>query len=170
MSSNIKNICDHIKNVRSSLQNAEASFRSNNDMRGELDLMLAEAEMQHLREKRGKFGSRIRQRLALLAALLLVLTGAGGWLWAKSSPDPVRSNQIAVETMPAAKKVQTVQTSAVKEAQTADIKNKQAPITQVNQQVFPQEAELPGKLSPALSSDEMHLLVRTARKTLNDTK
>ena len=52
MSGNLKNVCDHIRNVRNSLKNAEDSFRSNNDMRGELDLMLAEAEMQHLREKR----------------------------------------------------------------------------------------------------------------------
>lgn len=48
-----KSICEHIRNVKSSLENAEKSFRENNGMRGELDLMLAEAEIKHLREKRG---------------------------------------------------------------------------------------------------------------------
>ena len=72
MSGNIKNVCDHIRNVRNSLKNAEDSFRSNNDMRGELDLMLAEAEMQHLREKRGLAAIWTRQRLAAIAACLMV--------------------------------------------------------------------------------------------------
>lgn len=40
-----KSICEHIRNVKSSLENAEKSFRENNGMRGELDLMLAEAEI-----------------------------------------------------------------------------------------------------------------------------
>ena len=34
-----KSICEHIRNVKSSLENAEKSFRENNGMRGELDLM-----------------------------------------------------------------------------------------------------------------------------------
>ena len=33
-----KSICEHIRNVKSSLENAEKSFRENNGMRGELDL------------------------------------------------------------------------------------------------------------------------------------
>ena len=31
-----KSICEHIRNVKSSLENAEKSFRENNGMRGEL--------------------------------------------------------------------------------------------------------------------------------------
>ena len=34
-----------IRNVKSSLDNAEQSFLDNKDIRGELDLMLAEAEL-----------------------------------------------------------------------------------------------------------------------------
>ena len=73
-----KSICEHIRNVKSSLENAEKSFRENNGMRGELDLMLAEAEIKHLREKRGWVSVWTRQRLALLAAAIVVLAGYGG--------------------------------------------------------------------------------------------
>ena len=68
-----KSICEHIRNVKSSLENAEKSFRENNGMRGELDLMLAEAEIKHLREKRGWVSVWTRQRLALLASAIVVL-------------------------------------------------------------------------------------------------
>lgn len=50
-----KSICEHIRNVKSSLENAEKSFRENNGMRGELDLMLAEAEIKHLRKNAAGF-------------------------------------------------------------------------------------------------------------------
>lgn len=41
-----KSICERIRNVKSSLENAEQSFRENNGMRGELDLMLAGSRNQ----------------------------------------------------------------------------------------------------------------------------
>ena len=83
-----KSICEHIRNVKSSLENAEKSFRENNGMRGELDLMLAEAEIKHLREKRGWVSVWTRQRLALLAAAIVVLAGYGGWLYAGTVEEP----------------------------------------------------------------------------------
>ena len=70
-----KSICERIRNVKSSLENAEQSFRENNGMRGELDLMLAEAEIKHLREKRGWLSVWNRQRLALLAAVIVMAAG-----------------------------------------------------------------------------------------------
>lgn len=77
-----KSICERIRNVKSSLENAEQSFRENNGMRGELDLMLAEAEIKHLREKSGWRSIWNRQCLALLAAVVMFLAGYGGWLYA----------------------------------------------------------------------------------------
>ena len=41
-----------IRSVKSSLDNAEQSFLDNKDIRGELDLMLAEAELKNLRKKK----------------------------------------------------------------------------------------------------------------------
>ena len=56
--------------------------------RQELDLMLAEAEIKHLREKRGWVSVWTRQRLALLAAAIVVLAGYGGWLYAGTVEEP----------------------------------------------------------------------------------
>ena len=47
-----RSVCSRIRNARASLDNAERSFRSNQEVRGELDLMLAEAELDNLRQKR----------------------------------------------------------------------------------------------------------------------
>ena len=92
-----KSICEHIRNVKSSLENAEKSFRENNGMRGELDLMLAEAEIKHLREKRGWVSVWTRQRLALLAAAIVVLAGYGGWLYAGTVEEPGVKLQIPLQ-------------------------------------------------------------------------
>ena len=91
-----KSICEHIRNVKSSLENAE-KFRENNGMRGELDLMLAEAEIKHLREKRGWVSVWTRQRLALLAAAIVVLAGYGGWLYAGTVEEPGVKLQIPLQ-------------------------------------------------------------------------
>ena len=50
-----KDIYENIDDVKCSLDNAQRSFRKNNGLRGELDLMLAEASIRYLREKRGCF-------------------------------------------------------------------------------------------------------------------
>ena len=166
MSNNVKNVCDHIRNVRNSLKNAEASFRSNNDMRGELDLMLAEAEMQHLREKRGPTASWTRQRIAVFVAALLVLTGAGGWFWARNSLPPYNGITVAQDNIAAADKkipgftpksesgLENIQTKAV---------------TQEEQRVLPRATEQIEKAVLQVPENEVRNLVRTARKTLNDS-
>lgn len=167
MPGNIKNVCDHLKNVRNSLKNAEDSFRSNNDMRGELDLMLAEAEMQHLREKRGSSLAWNRQRLAFVLAFLLVLTGAGGWFWATNSLPP-KAKDIGIaqkNILPEEKKIpgpanliesvpETIKTQTMLEAKSQVLSEK-------NQQVAKVVLQVP--------ETEVRNLVRTARKTLNDS-
>ena len=45
-----KDIYENIDDVKCSLDNAQRSFRKNNGLRGELDLMLAEASIRYLRE------------------------------------------------------------------------------------------------------------------------
>lgn len=72
-----------IRNVKSSLDNAEQSFLDNKDIRGELDLMLAEAELKNLRKKKDVPWSWNRQLLAGCIAVLLVLAGVGGWYFAR---------------------------------------------------------------------------------------
>ena len=78
-----------IRYIKSSLDNAEQSFLDNKSMRGELDLMLAEAEFKNLRRKKDVPWNWNRQLLACCAALMLLLAGFGGWYYAKDSSAPM---------------------------------------------------------------------------------
>ena len=65
-----RSVCNRIRNARASLDNAERSFRSNQEVRGELDLMLAEAWTRHT--------------LAACFAVLVLASGCLGWWWASA--------------------------------------------------------------------------------------
>ena len=79
-----RSVCHRIRNARASLDNAEKSFRSNQEVRGELDLMLAEAELENLRQKRTGGISWTRHTLALCLAALVLSAGGLGWWWASA--------------------------------------------------------------------------------------
>ena len=85
MAQNGCSVFQRIRSVKSSLENAEQSFLDNNGMRGELDLMLAEAELKNLRHKKDFPWSWNRQVLAMCVAALLALAGLGGWYYAHDS-------------------------------------------------------------------------------------
>jgi hypothetical protein len=78
-----RSVCNRIRNARASLDNAERSFRSNQEVRGELDLMLAEAELDNLRQKRQGI-SWTRHMLAACFAVLVLASGCLGWWWASA--------------------------------------------------------------------------------------
>ena len=78
-----RSVCSRIRNARASLDNAERSFRSNQEVRGELDLMLAEAELDNLRQKRHGV-SWTRHMLAVCFAVLVLASGCLGWWWASA--------------------------------------------------------------------------------------
>ena len=78
-----RSVCNRIRNAKASLDNAERSFRSNQEVRGELDLMLAEAELDNLRQKRPGI-SWTRHTLAACFAVLMLAAGCLGWWWASA--------------------------------------------------------------------------------------
>lgn len=82
---NKRSVFQRIHSVKNSLDNAEQSFLDNNGMRGELDLMLAEAELKNLRRKQEVPWSWNRHVLAMCVAALLALAGVGGWYYAHDS-------------------------------------------------------------------------------------
>ena len=49
-----KSLFQRIRSAKQSLENAEKSFQDDRGMRGELDLMLAEAELKNLRNKQSE--------------------------------------------------------------------------------------------------------------------
>ena len=155
-----KDIYDNIDDVKCSLDNAQQSFRKNNGLRGELDLMLAEASIRYLREKRGLVSVWNRQKLAAILAVLLVLAGYGGWLYAgvshdiEEKPQVVRSaavQQAEPQMQQAGKADKTRQDDAVKAAEPAEsnIKNN------TNYKNY-------------LAETDMQQLVRTGRQVLQD--
>lgn len=101
MAQNGRSVFQRIRSVRSSLDNAEQSFLDNNGMRGELDLMLAEAELKNLRRKKDIPWSWNRHMLAMFVAALLALAGLGGWYYAHGSIAVAGKNQSAEQVVPA---------------------------------------------------------------------
>lgn len=85
MAQKSRSVYQRIHSVKTSLENAEQSFLDNNGMRGELDLMLAEAELKNLRRKKDFPWSWSRHLLAICVAALLVVAGFGGWYYAHGS-------------------------------------------------------------------------------------
>ena len=105
-----------VRAVRSWLEKAEASFDKESDIKGELNLMLAEAEMKNLR-KHHPVSKVFLLTVAVMTALFLAL---GGWygfhLYGQGASLPVMGT---VTTAPAAGKAAD-QGSAAKAAPAAE--------------------------------------------------
>lgn len=154
-----KDIYDNIDDVKCSLDNAQQSFRKNNGLRGELDLMLAEASIRYLREKRGLVSVWNRQKLAAILAVLLVLAGYGGWLYAGVSHDEAVNIPAAAAVAPAQKQTAAVTQRTVTTQPEPEIK-----------QAVPAEQNINSNTSYKnyLAEEDMQQLVRTGRQVLQD--
>lgn len=84
-----------MRSARQWLVKAEESFGKNRDIRGELDLLLAQAELQHAqeanRDRRPWYkSSAARHCLALVAAFIFIGCGYGAYRWSDDrTPDLV---------------------------------------------------------------------------------
>ena len=163
MTQSSRTLFQRIRYIKSSLDKAEQSFMDNKDIRGELDLMLAEAELKNLRRKKDRPWTWNRQVLAVCAAFLLVAAGFGGWCFARNHyrakaqatlPPPVAAPVVKPEQkMP-------VQ-AAVPEA--AAIQKQPAKDTPVQE-----KQGTPDRVT--ISKADMHKLVQSARVELSDSK
>ena len=154
-----------IRNVKSSLDNAEQSFLDNKDIRGELDLMLAEAELKNLRKKKDVPWSWNRQLLAGCIAVLLVLAGVGGWYFARdhykqrssTTIVPAAASAAAVDEAPPQPVTKPQEArSVVRTEQAKDSVTEAAP--KQNQSQF------------SISKSDMRKLVQSARVELSNSK
>lgn len=75
MGASDKNKANHVRSAKSWLEKAEQSFEQQADIKGELNLMLAEAEMKNMR-KNHFVGQRLLRMGAILTAVVLA---AGIW-------------------------------------------------------------------------------------------
>lgn len=156
-----KSLFRRIRSAKSSLDNAEQSFLDNKNIRGELDLMLAEAELQNLRKKESVPWSWSRQALAALTALLFVLAGVGGWYFARGHYKQRARNSKAV--------TQSVQAPVAKTG-AASAQNNPAPKTDAGEAKAAAADLSPERPQLAISKSELHKLVRSARTELSNSK
>lgn len=162
-----RSLFQRIRCIKSSLESAEQSFLDNKDIRGELDLMLAEAELKNLRRKKDRPWSWNRQLLAGCMAVLLVLAGAGGWYVAKDhykakamAAQPPRTERVVVQEKPLPQKsAPLVQREAVPA-------KKAAPVVK---QDVPAKAEENSAGRANISKADMHKLVQSARVELSNS-
>ena len=152
-----------IRSVKSSLDNAEQSFLDNKDIRGELDLMLAEAELKNLRKKKDVPWSWNRHLFAACAAVMLVLAGVGGWYFARG-----HYKQRAKVVVPPAQSSSVASAGATKQAPQAVPVNTQQTQTSSGKELRQDK----GKEQPqvSISKADLHKLVQSARVELSNSK
>ena len=87
-------ICAHVKAAKDWLGRAESSLEKEEDVRGGLNLMLAEAELQRVRETRK--GKRFARFLAPTLAVLLALGGVALQRSAEPTAAPAEKSSAAI--------------------------------------------------------------------------
>ena len=154
-----------IRNVKSSLDNAEQSFLDNKDIRGELDLMLAEAELKNLRKKKDVPWSWNRQLLAGCIAVLLVLAGVGGWYFARDHYKQ-RSSTTIVPAAASAAAVDEAPPQPVTKPQEA----RSVVRTEQAKDSVTEAAPKQNQSQVSISKSDLRKLVQSARVELSNSK
>ena len=154
-----------IRNVKSSLDNAEQSFLDNKDIRGELDLMLAEAELKNLRKKKDVPWSWNRQLLAGCIAVLLVLAGVGGWYFARDHYKQ-RSSTTNVPAAASAAAVDEATPQPVTKPQEA----RSVVTTEQAKDSVTEAAPKQNQSQVSISKSDLRKLVQSARVELSNSK
>lgn len=178
-----KHMYQHLRSAKEWVTKAEEAFDKEHDVRAELDLMLAQAELQHVKEAnrsrqwRYKYAA-VRHGVALtLAAFMAVAIGGVYWWTSKPvlrTPVPL-AGQVTVPAETVIKS--TAKTEAVvlpeKSAGEQGISAQQAVKPVVNS--LPRQTAESGKTQqapayepqpPIVSADEMQKMVRAAGKSL----
>jgi hypothetical protein len=162
-------LCRRIRSVKSWLSRAEKNFDAADDMRGELNLLLAEAELQRLRETEGKESARRRHIIAAAAALAIALASWSAWY---VLPRASRQN-VAAEI--AAKEMAKKEDARTKEAEKPAIAGLKGQLPAIGafseeepaaQQALPVAAAAAKGGEPGFSESDLRGLARTAGKAL----
>lgn len=155
-----RSLFQRIRNARQSLDNAEKSFQDDKEMRGELDLMLAEAELKNLRNKQTFPWSWNRHSLAFCAAVLLTIAGIGGWYYGK---EDMQREDVQPQTV-TVKKAEEVKSGT--DNNKKDITSSANSAQQnINSTPVTEKEKSPGV---RLSNKDMRQLVRSAKNELSN--
>lgn len=159
-----RTLFQRIRCIKSSLDKAEQSFLDNKDIRGELDLMLAEAELKNLRRKKDLPWSWNRHLLAGCVALLLVLAGVSGYYLAR---DHYKGKAMAAEH----RQEQKITPAATSRPAVSPKPQMQQTIIveKTVKQDVPVKAQQPAPDRVTISKADMHKLVQSARVELSNS-
>jgi len=167
----------HLRSAKVWLTRAEKSFEQDSKIRGELDLFLAQAELQHARETslsrqtRRKY-SLLPHALSLVLATAIAAAGFGAY-WSLSernvaAPIPLAAQgaKVAPATITAAGAVAPVQVEDQRPAAATATSRIPAEPPQPVQRRENTERPRPAEKENLLSPDEMQNIVRAAGKSL----
>jgi len=160
-------ITKRIRSARTSLEKAEESFGADKEVRGELDLMLAEAELKNLRQKRRAGPLWTRRFFAAAVAFLVLLGGYGGYMYAAHSQEAPQPRSGLARARQSEVKTQTEKLPGLAEKINFDGESKMTQLPAKQQNVKPEDSVTKNKSELTLSQGEMRELVRTGRQELN---
>lgn len=173
-----KQMSRHLQSAKVWLTRAEESFGKDSTIRGELDLLLAQAELQRARETslpqpRWYCKPLMRQALSFVFAITIISTGFGAyWLVnERTAAIPVPLAAPEVKAAPVAK----VASETAAPVQVEDQRSATAKVTSTtpteavvpaNERREKTERAKPAETENLLSPDEMQKIIRAAGKSL----
>lgn len=185
-----KYMADRVRSAKVWLEKAERSFARQSDIQGELNLMLAEAEMKNLRKKKRRtLGKRI---VATTVAIMGILVGVSAFFAIQQKQEPVLPAQVRKVRLPQPQPVLQEEVPAGKSSVSkAPLSVQDVPVTMPEAQTVPEPApappppvvpdspRAPQKMTskpsaapaaePVLSDQQVQAAVQDARHTLRST-
>ncbi len=161
MAENGRTLLRRITAAKNSLENAEKSFLNKRELRGELDLMLAEAELKNLRRRDSSVWCWNRQLLAVLCSVLLVISGLSGWFYARKNIAP-QSDRVAISE-PVRTQIQATAAEQKPALENSSFKEEHKTVASEVKQNIPVD-------NLDVSRDEVRRLVQAARVELRNSK
>ncbi len=165
-------IARNLESAKVWIDQAEQSFDKDSDVRGELSLLLAQAELQrvrevnHSRQWRWKY-PLLRHSLALVLAIVAV---AGGWYWWEGQTvqnQKVNTADQAISPSPQPLPVVHVKENPPVLTNAVDVAPAKTTSTPIPAEPSQPEANLPNRDSEVrLAPDEMQKLIRAAGRSL----
>lgn len=160
--------CNKIRSAKSWLNRAEDNFAKDNDVQGELNLLLAQAELQHLHEHKKKYWQKKSHILALFTAAFMAVGFFGIWqLYVANTKKDFSSSSTAVQSIGKDDKINQLMLDYTK------VENVQQVPTIVKDDILPEQSNastsentVNASQQAAFSDGEMKDLVRTAGKVL----
>jgi hypothetical protein len=157
-------LCRRIRSVKSWLSRAEKNFDDADDMRGELNLLLAEAELQRLRETEGKKSARRGHVMAAALAAGIVFISWTAWDVLQRPGRQHGAAEVSAKESAGAQHIERKEEKPVLAAAEAE-----PPAAQVSREEEPAPvtaASAPEKGESVFSESDLRDFVRTAGKAL----